>query len=83
VGALFIATLLTVVSGAGAWPVVVQLSLLIAAGLAVLLAWLREGREFMSVGALVRMPLYVLWKIPLYLGLARRGAPDEWLRTGR
>lgn len=83
VGVLFLATLLTVVSGAGAWPVVVQSSLLIMAGVAVLLAWIREGREFMSLGALVRIPLYVLWKIPLYLGLARRGAPDEWLRTGR
>ena len=83
VGVLIFATLLTLVSGAGAWPVVGHLFLLTAAGFAVLLAWLREGREFMSFGALVRMPLYVLWKIPLYLGLARRGAPDEWLRTGR
>jgi len=32
---------------------------------------------------LLRLPLYVLWKIPLYFGLARRGAPREWLRTGR
>ena len=37
----------------------------------------------MSVSPATRLPLYVLWKIPLYLGLARRGAPSEWLRTGR
>jgi len=35
------------------------------------------------LGVLVRIPLYVLWKVPLYLGLARRGAPTDWLRTGR
>jgi hypothetical protein len=48
-----------------------------------LLAWLREGREFISLVVLIRLPLYVIWKIPMYLGLARRGAPSEWLRTGR
>jgi hypothetical protein len=30
---------------------------------------------------LARIPLYLIWKLPLYLGLARRGAPKEWLRT--
>jgi cellulose synthase/poly-beta-1,6-N-acetylglucosamine synthase-like glycosyltransferase len=83
VSAIVVAAVLTVAFDADPWPVVVQLSLLMAAGLAVLLAWLREGRDFMSFGALVGMPLYVLWKIPLYLGLAQRGAPEEWLRTGR
>jgi hypothetical protein len=49
----------------------------------VLAAWLCEGRRFVSLGVLARIPLYVLWKLPMYLGFARRGAPDEWLRTGR
>ena len=31
----------------------------------------------------VRVPLYVAWKLPLYLGLARHGAPKQWLRTSR
>ena len=27
--------------------------------------------------------LYVIWKLPMYVGLARREVPKEWLRTGR
>jgi cellulose synthase/poly-beta-1,6-N-acetylglucosamine synthase-like glycosyltransferase len=65
------------------WPVLSLLGVLAIAFLAILLAWFREGREFISLGVLVRLPLYVIWKIPMYLGLARRGAPSEWLRTGR
>ena len=81
--ALVLASVLTVVFGAGWWPVATQLSLLAVAALAVFAAWLREGRRFVSLAVLARIPLYVLWKLPLYLGLARRGSPSEWLRTGR
>lgn len=76
-------SLVTWLSGANWWPVVVQSALLVLAGGAIFVAWLREGREFISLGVLVRLPLYVLWKLPLYFGLARSGAPKEWLRTGR
>ena len=65
------------------WPIGVQALLLAGAAVAVLAAWLREGRRFVSLSVLARIPLYVLWKLPMYLGFARRGAPDEWLRTGR
>lgn len=81
--ALLAAAALAVASGGGWWPIVVQAVLLGAAGLAIFFAWLREGRRFVSLGVLARVPLYVLWKLPMYLGLARRGAPGEWLRTGR
>lgn len=50
------------------------------AGLAV--AWVRVGRPFLSAGAAARLPLYVLWKIPLYLRLAT-SRPTGWLRAGR
>ncbi|HJR82443.1 MAG TPA: glycosyltransferase family 2 protein [Sphingomicrobium sp.] len=81
--ALAVAAVVTLVSGAAWWPIVVQAFLLAGAGGAVLAAWVREGRLFVSLGVLARIPLYVLWKLPMYLGFARRGAPDEWLRTGR
>jgi hypothetical protein len=51
--------------------------------LALVLAWVREGRRFASVSSLLRLPLYLLWKLPVYVGFARRGAPREWLRSGR
>ena len=62
---------------------IAQLVLLVLAMIAVFVAWVREGREFISLGVLARLPLYVIWKLPMYLGLARRGTPKEWLRTGR
>lgn len=69
--------------GSAAWPLLLQVCVgLIALGL-VVLAWAREGRRFASGATLLRLPFYVLWKIPMYLGLVRRGAPKEWLRTGR
>jgi cellulose synthase/poly-beta-1,6-N-acetylglucosamine synthase-like glycosyltransferase len=33
--------------------------------------------------ALLYLPRYVIWKILLYLRLARRSRSDEWVRTGR
>ena len=73
----------TFILGGAWWPVIVQMVLLAIAFLAILVAWMREGRDFISLGVLARLPLYVLWKLPMYLGFARRGAPKEWLRTGR
>lgn len=69
--------------GAAAWPMVVQLTIGILACVALAIAWSREGRGFASGATLLRLPLYVVWKLPMYLGLVRRGAPKEWLRTGR
>ena len=77
------AALITWLAGAAWWPVLLQLTLLALAGGAIFAAWLREGREFVSLGVLLRLPLYVLWKLPMYFGLARSGTPKEWLRTGR
>lgn len=53
------------------------------AAVALLLAWWREGRAFLSPAALIRLPLYPLWKLPMYLKLARSGAPKQWQRTER
>ena len=83
VAALIVASALTFALGAVWWPVIAQLVLLLLALVAVFAAWLREGRAFISLGVLARLPLYVLWKLPMYVGLARGGAPKEWLRTGR
>ena len=80
---LTIVAILTLAFDSEWWPVLGHAAILAVAGLAVVAAWLREGRRFVSLGVLARVPLYVLWKLPMYMGLARRGAPAEWLRTGR
>jgi cellulose synthase/poly-beta-1,6-N-acetylglucosamine synthase-like glycosyltransferase len=81
--AVFIIALLGVLAGAAAWPLVAQIAVGIFAAVAIMLAWIREGRRFASGTTLLVLPVYVLWKLPMYLGLVHRGAPKEWLRTGR
>ncbi len=82
-GVVFVLALVAVFAGGAAWPLIVQMAIGIVAAFAVGLAWNREGRRFASAATLLRLPLYVLWKLPMYVGLARRGAPKDWLRTGR
>ena len=83
VGLLLFTAGLTALTGAAWWPVGTFVLVLAAMAAAVLAAWAREGRAFLPARALIRLPLYMLWKVPLYLGLTRRGTPSEWLRTGR
>ena len=81
--ALTISSVAIFASNSNWWPVIVLAVLLGFAGFAIFLAWVREGRRFVSFAVLVGIPFYVIWKLPLYAGLVRRGAPGEWLRTGR
>lgn len=83
IGLLLLTAGLTALTGAAWWPVGTFVLVLAAMAAAVLAAWAREGRAFLPARALIRLPLYMLWKVPLYLGLTRRGTPSEWLRTGR
>ena len=76
------AVIATLVLGAGWAPASTLAAALLIAGTALLIAWWREGRGFVSLGELARIPFYMLWKLPLYLGL-RRAADGPWLRTGR
>jgi cellulose synthase/poly-beta-1,6-N-acetylglucosamine synthase-like glycosyltransferase len=65
------------------WPLLTQFAVSLLAFVLIVVAWAREGRRFASGSTLLRLPLYIIWKLPMYLGLVRRGAPKEWLRTGR
>ena len=65
------------------WPLFTLTGALALALFALGLAWANGGSKFVSLKSLGRAPLYVVWKLPMYIGLARRGAPKEWLRTGR
>jgi uncharacterized membrane protein len=75
--------ILCVLADCPAWPLAVQLVVGFVAALSIAAAWWFEGRQFVSGRALLGLPFYVLWKLPMYAGLIRRGAPKEWLRTGR
>ncbi|MFO1239599.1 MAG: glycosyltransferase family 2 protein [Sphingomonadaceae bacterium] len=68
--------------GATATPAVVLLALMGVSLLLLLLAWWRDGRALLSFRAILRIPLYILWKIPVYLKLVK-GAETNWVRTKR
>lgn len=45
-------------------------------------AWLKFGREDLPLQTLLSIPLYILWKIPLYFKFLRK--PEaQWVRTER
>jgi cellulose synthase/poly-beta-1,6-N-acetylglucosamine synthase-like glycosyltransferase len=63
-------------------PVALLATLLGATGALLLLCWWRFGRDQLSAGQLLLIPLYVLWKLPLYAAAALR--PERrWIRTDR
>jgi hypothetical protein len=83
VGAIVLAGLLLWIAGASGWPLAPLAFALALSSMCLMLAWVRGGARFVSFGSLVRIPAYILWKLPLYIGLAREGAPKEWTRTKR
>lgn len=74
--------MLLVLAGASILPVLLLACAMIAAGAAVFLAWHLLGRAHLTPRAALRLPFYLLWKLPLYVGLAR-GKPQTWTRTIR
>lgn len=69
------------IGGTGA-PLCVQAATLAVLTLIVGLAWRIEGRDQIRAGALLKIPLYMLWKLPIYLSaLTRR--ERRWVRTKR
>lgn len=83
-GAVLLGLILLAATGLTSWlPAVVLAGVGVIAGALLILIWWREGRKFLSPGALLRLPLYMLWKVPMYLRLARSGAPSAWKRTER
>jgi cellulose synthase/poly-beta-1,6-N-acetylglucosamine synthase-like glycosyltransferase len=81
VGALLLSLVVATATGASMAPALVLAGSLGLAVIGLAAAWASGGSRFVSLSGLGRAPLYVLWKLPMYLGLARRGAPKEWLRT--
>jgi cellulose synthase/poly-beta-1,6-N-acetylglucosamine synthase-like glycosyltransferase len=71
-----------VLAGASPVPALVMVALLVLAGVGLAIAWHRVGRPFLSGAAAARLPLYMLWKVPMYLRLLV-ARPTTWLRAGR
>jgi len=63
-------------------PLLILSGCLAAFSLALMLAWAVEGRDTVSGVQLLRVPFYIVWKLPIYLSLLA-GRKTGWLRTPR
>jgi cellulose synthase/poly-beta-1,6-N-acetylglucosamine synthase-like glycosyltransferase len=63
-------------------PALVLGTIIACAGLSVLGGWAQVGRAALPFAMLIRVPLYIAWKLPIYLKLTR-GADRRWTRTER
>lgn len=67
---------------AGSYPLILAVSILLFSGASIFGAWLRFGRDVISLFGLLYVPFYVLRKIPLYLKfIVNRQV--EWIRSNR
>jgi hypothetical protein len=85
-GLLLLASLAAFVFGVGglrAAPLALSLAGLAATALAVGVAWARFAREVVPASALLLVPFYVAWKLPLYGLLMLKGKQRTWERTAR
>jgi hypothetical protein len=80
--ALWGATVLLALLGASWSPAAMLFATMALTTIALGIAWSREGRIAISGVTLLRIPLYLLWKLPVYLKLVR-GTQSEWVRTER
>lgn len=75
-------SLLLHLAGASAAPFLTVTAALFLLSTALTAAWLGCGRAYMSGGTLLRLPLYLVWKIPIYASMLVR-KPARWVRTER
>lgn len=80
-GGLILGSAAAFLTSADAWPVFALAGSLFAATIGLTLAWALGGRRFVTLGGLARVPFYLLWKLPMYAGFVRKGAPTDWIRT--
>jgi cellulose synthase/poly-beta-1,6-N-acetylglucosamine synthase-like glycosyltransferase len=71
----------SVVLGPG--PAVVSFAAVVAVGASVLIAWLTQGRELVPLRYALRVPGYVIWKLPVYVAFAARRKQATWEQTER
>jgi len=69
--------------GGSPYPAVVAATSVALVGVAVLLGWARFGRGLIPFRSLAVAPLYLLWKVPIYLRYFTGRREREWRRTDR
>lgn len=75
--------LAAITAATGLWgPVLLVSASLAGCGAMLLLSWWQYGRELLPFSSLLRVPLYIAWKVPIYIGFFTRYQKD-WNRTAR
>jgi len=74
-------TLAVAAAGGSRWPVMLLTGALAAMGAMVVAVWARVARGRVPLLSLLAVPVYVLWKVPLYLSLLIHR--PTWTRTAR
>ena len=82
--ALLALTVLAMVAGqeVGTGPALTVAGALLCALALIVACWFTGGRTYLTAGAALRAPLYVLWKLPIYLRFLRNRS-TQWTRTPR
>jgi cellulose synthase/poly-beta-1,6-N-acetylglucosamine synthase-like glycosyltransferase len=75
-------SLATLLWAGSPWPIAALLLTMVLGALLLVVAWVRVGRAFLSPRAAMRLPFYLIWKLPVYMRMIRR-SQRSWLRTGR
>lgn len=78
----FLATGILWLAGGWLWPLILLAIAGVLLALATLFAWLRFGRQACPFTTLLSIPIYLLWKIPLYLAFFFK-RQKQWVRTDR
>lgn len=67
----------------GHWgPTLLATVLLLLMSLVLILVWVRFGRRLLTFSALMAIPRYMLWKLPIYLKFITK-RETSWIRTER
>jgi cellulose synthase/poly-beta-1,6-N-acetylglucosamine synthase-like glycosyltransferase len=83
-GTLVIGSLVTlIVRVASPLPLLISSAALLAVAIGVSVGWWRFARSTIRAIELLFVPVYLLWKTPLYVGLAIKGRQRAWERTAR
>ncbi len=69
-------------AGGSPWPVGVTLVAMAMMSAAIFLGWARFARRSVSLKSMLAAPLYILWKLPIYIGFVLR-RETRWVRTER
>ena len=81
-GMTFLAVIAIILQIVGILPLVLLLIAGLALLVSVLTAWAGFARSRLPLSSLLMIPLYLLWKIPIYLAFIWR-PQTEWIRTDR